>query len=97
MVELPRRPLIETAVKKAGTVDNEAVIRAMRDLRVEGPGGVGPGGTITVRGRDGQIIYYADACGVTIPQAPYLTNLTYSSWDKVLEEETEWLKKKGWL
>jgi branched-chain amino acid transport system substrate-binding protein len=88
---------IEAAVKKAGSVDNDKVIRALENLSVKGPGGVGPGETVTMRGRDHQLINYAEASGVTISQPPYLTNVVYASWDKLIEEESTWLKRKGWL
>ena len=89
--------LIEAAVKKAGTTENEAVIRALDDLSAKVPTGVGPGGTVTMRARDHQLINYADGFGVTIPEEPFLANIVPGSWDKIIEEETIWLKKKGWL
>lgn len=89
--------LFEEAVKKAKTTENEAVIRALKDLSVKAPTGVGPNGTVTIRGRDGQLINYAMGWGVTIPDEPYLTNIVSGSWDEIISEETAWLKKKGWL
>ena len=89
--------LIEAAVKKAGTTENEAVIRALDDLSAKVPTGVGPGGTVTMRARDHQLINYADGFGVTIPEEPFLAKIVPGSWDKIIEEETIWLKKKGWL
>jgi branched-chain amino acid transport system substrate-binding protein len=88
---------IEEAVKKAKTTETEAVIRALKDLTVKAPTGVGPNGTVTLRGRDNQLINYAVAWGVTISQEPYLTDIVPASWDQILKEETAWLKDKGWL
>jgi len=89
--------LIEAAVKKAGTTENNAVISALKDLSVKAPTGVGPGGTVTMRGRDHQLINYAVGWGVTVPGEPYLANIVGGSWEEIIQEETIWLKKKGWL
>jgi branched-chain amino acid transport system substrate-binding protein len=89
--------LLEGAVKKAKTTETEAVVRALKDLTVKAPQGVGPNGTVTMRGRDGQLINYATGWGVTISDDPYLTDITPGSWDDILKEETAWLKNKGWL
>ena len=59
--------------------------------------GVGPGGTVTLRSRDHQLINYAYPWGVSIPQAPYFTNVHQASWDQIIQAETVWLKDKGWL
>jgi len=88
---------IEAAVRKARSVDNDKVIKALEGLSVKAPGGTGPGETITMRARDHQLINYTEASGVTISRPPYLTNVVYNPWDKMIEEETWWLKKKGWL
>jgi branched-chain amino acid transport system substrate-binding protein len=89
--------LLEGAVKKAKTTETEAVIRALKDLTVKSPIGVGPNGTVTMRGRDGQLIYWALGWGVTTSQEPYLTDIVPGSWDEMLKEEAAWLKNKGWL
>ena len=89
--------LLEEAVKKARTTETEAVVRALKDLTVKAPTGVGPNGTVTMRGRDNQLINYALGWGVTISNEPYLTDIVPGSWDEMLKEETSWLKNKGWL
>ena len=89
--------LLEAAMKKARSTDTEKFIRAMEDLSVPSPVGVGPGGTVTMRGRDHQMIYYGAAWAVSVPQEPYFTNVSMTPWDKMIQEETVWLKNKGWL
>jgi ABC-type branched-subunit amino acid transport system substrate-binding protein len=89
--------VIEGAVKKARSIDAEKVIKAMEDLTVASPIGLGPGGTVTMRGRDHQLINYVDAWAPSIPEAPYFTNPCLVSWDDMIQEETVWLKNKGWL
>jgi len=66
-------------------------------MSVKGPGGVGVGDTIMMRGRDHQLINYVEASGVTISQPPYLNKVVYTSWKDLVAEETAWLKNKGWL
>ncbi len=89
--------LLEGAVKKAKTTETEAVVHALKDLTVKSPVGIGPNGTVTMRGRDNQLINYAIGFGVTISQDPYLTDIVPGSWDETVKEETAWLKNKGWL
>jgi branched-chain amino acid transport system substrate-binding protein len=50
-----------------------------------------------MRGRDNQLVYYAMGWGVTISQEPYLKDVVPCNWEDVFSQETEWLKKKGWL
>ena len=88
---------VEAAVKKAKSVDNAMVIKALENMSVKGPGGVGVGDTIMMRGRDHQLINYVEASGVTISQPPYLNKVVYTSWKDLVAEETAWLKNKGWL
>jgi len=89
--------LLEEAVKRAKTTETDAVIRALKDLTVKSPIGVGPNGTVAMRARDNQLINYAMGWGITISQEPYLTDIVPGSWDEMLKEETAWLKNKGWL
>ena len=89
--------LLEAAVNKAKTTETEAVVRALKDLTVKAPTGVGPNGTVTMRGRDGQLINYGTGFGVTISEEPYLKDIVAGSWDEILKEETAYLKNKGWL
>jgi branched-chain amino acid transport system substrate-binding protein len=89
--------LLEEAVKKAKTTDTEAVLKTLKDLSVKAPTGVGKNGAVTMRGRDNQLIYYAMGWGNTVSQEPYLKDIVAGNWNEMLAEETEWLKKKGWL
>ena len=89
--------VLEGAVKKARSTDADKVCRALENLTVASPSGVGPGGTVTMRGRDHQLINYACGWAASIPQEPYFTNVYMPSWDKMIQEETAWLKNKGWL
>ena len=88
--------LLEEAVKKAKTTETEAVVKALGDLTVKDPIGMGPNGTVAMRGRDNQLIYYAVGWGETISQDPYLKDIVGPNWNEMLSEETEWLKNRGW-
>ena len=89
--------LLGEAVKKANTTETEAVVKALGDLTVKDPIGMGPNGAVTMRGRDNQLLYYAVGWGETIPQDPYLKDIFGPNWNEMLAEETEWLKSRGWL
>jgi branched-chain amino acid transport system substrate-binding protein len=89
--------MLEEAVRRAKTTENEAVMRVLKDLPIKAPVGLGPDGTVTMRGRDQTVINYAVGWGVTIPEEPYLVNIVSGSWNEMIEEETAWLRNKGWL
>ena len=89
--------LIEEAVKRAKTTDTDAVMKALRDLSVKSPVGMGKNGTVTMRGRDGQLIYYPMGWGPVLPNGPFMTDIVAGNWEEMLAEETDWLKGKGWL
>ena len=74
--------MLEEAVKKAKTTDTEAVLKALKDLTVKAPTGMGKNGTVTMRGRDNQLIYYAMGWGVTISQEPYLKDIVPGNWER---------------
>ena len=84
-------------MKKANTTETEAVVKALGDLTVKAPIGMGPNDTVTMRGRDNQLIYYAIGWGNTVSQEPYLKDIVAGNWNEMLAEETEWLKNRGWL
>ena len=88
---------LEEAVKKEGSTETEAVVSALEDLSVKAPWGVGPNGTVTLRGRDHTLINYAMGWGRTTSEEPYMSDFVPANWSEVLAEETEWLKRKGWL
>ena len=85
------------AVKKAGSTETEAVVSALEDLSVKAPPGVGPNGTVVLRGRDHTLINYALGWGRTTSEEPYMSDFVPANWSEVLAEETEWLNRKGWL
>jgi branched-chain amino acid transport system substrate-binding protein len=87
---------LEAAVKKAGTTDNEKVIKALEGLTIEAPCAQPPRKTVTMRAKDHQMIYYTIGWAKTISEPPYVTDRTYMSWEEILKEEAAYLKKKGW-
>jgi len=85
-------------IKKAKSLEAEKVIKAMKGLRIKAPAGSPDfDGHIVLRDRDHTNIGYAIAWGKTIAKEPYVTDLYYLPWKEILQEEEEWLKKKGWL
>jgi branched-chain amino acid transport system substrate-binding protein len=88
---------LEAGVKKAGTTDNEKVMKALEDLEINAPCAQPPRKTVVMRGRDHQLIYYTIGWAKTISKEPYVTDRTYMPWDEILAQETEYYKSKGWL
>ena len=84
-------------MKKAGTTDNEKVMKALEDLEINAPCAQPPRKTVVMRGRDHQLIYYTIGWAKTISKEPYVTDRTYMPWDEILAQETEYYKSQGWL
>jgi len=88
---------LEAAMKKAGTTDNEKVMKALEGIEIEAPCAQPPRKTIVMRARDHQSIYYTIGWAETISDPPYVTGRTYMPWEEILKEETEYYKSQGWL
>jgi branched-chain amino acid transport system substrate-binding protein len=88
---------LEAAMKKAGTTDNEKVMKALEGIEIEAPCAQPPRKTIVMRARDHQSIYYTIGWAETISKPPYVTDRTYMPWEEILKQETEYYKSQGWL
>ena len=88
---------LEAAMKKAGTADNEKVMKALEDLEIEAPCAQPPRKTVVMRGKDHQLIYYTIGWAETMSKPPFVKNAVFMPWDKILAEETAYYKKQGWL
>jgi branched-chain amino acid transport system substrate-binding protein len=88
---------LEAGMKKAGTTDNEKVMKALEGIEIEAPCAQPPRKTIVMRARDHQSIYYTIGWAETISNPPYVTDRTYMPWEEILKQETEYYKSQGWL
>jgi branched-chain amino acid transport system substrate-binding protein len=50
-----------------------------------------------MRESDNTLVDYALGYGKTISEAPYLTDFQPMAWDVIVEHETEWKKRKGFI
>jgi len=89
--------VLAEAIKKAGTTETEAVIKALEGLAIKVPWGVPPSETVTIRGRDHTLVNYATGWGRTISAYPFVVDVKLTPWDEILRYEEMWLKEKGWL
>lgn len=87
---------LEAAAKKAGTLETEAMVRALEGLTIKAPWGNPPKGEVTMRATDHTPIDYAEAWGVTISDPPYVKDIQYIEWDTILKLEEVVYKKRGW-
>ena len=87
---------LEAAAKKAGTLEAEAMVRALEGLTIKAPWGNPPKGEVTMRAKDHTPINYAQAWGVTISDPPYVKDIQYIDWDTILKLEEFVYKKRGW-
>ena len=88
---------LEAAIKKAGTTDNEKVMKALEDLEIEAPCAQPPRKTVVMRGKDHQLIYYTIGWAETTSDPPFVKNTVFMPWENILAEETAYYKKQGWL
>jgi branched-chain amino acid transport system substrate-binding protein len=86
---------LAAASKKVNSADGRKIAEALRGLQIKSP--FGADGTITMRAEDQTIIGYAIGWGTTIPNEPYVPDVTPGDWNKILELEAAWKKKHGYL
>jgi branched-chain amino acid transport system substrate-binding protein len=86
---------IEAAVKKAGSTDGKAAAAAMEGLTIDSP--FSTTGKVTMRAEDHTMINYAIGWGATVPKAPFVTDIVPGDWGQIVELETEWKKKSGYI
>lgn len=83
------------AMRKTKSTDSNKLAEALRGMRIKSP--FGADGTITMRAEDQTTVGYAIGWGTTIPKEPYVPNITHADWKTILEHETEWKKKQGYI
>ncbi len=88
---------LQKAIEKAGSTDNEAIIKALEGLEVVGPWGTPPSQKMKMRAKDHTLILYTEAWGKTTSKMPYVSDVLTLPWDEIEKTESGWLKKKGWL
>lgn len=86
---------IAQASKKTNSADGKKIAEAMRGLKIDSP--FGTDGTVTMRAEDQTVIGYAIGWGTTIPNAPYVPEVTGGKWDTILQLETEWKKRNNFI
>jgi branched-chain amino acid transport system substrate-binding protein len=86
---------LAAASKKANSADGAKIAEALRGLKIESP--FGQDGTMTMRAEDQTVIGYAIGWGTTIGEEPYVPDVTPGDWNKIVELETAWKKKSGYL
>ena len=82
------------ALKKTNSTDSTKLAEAIRGMKLASPFGVD--GTVTMRAEDQTIVNYALGWGTTIPQEPYVPNVTPGDWKTILELEAEWKKSMAY-
>jgi branched-chain amino acid transport system substrate-binding protein len=82
------------AMRKANSTDATKLAGALRGMKVRSP--FGADGSVTIRAEDQTTIGYAIGWGTTIPNEPYVPNVTSGDWKTILEYEAEWKKKMGY-
>jgi branched-chain amino acid transport system substrate-binding protein len=87
--------VIEALRATGGGIDRDKLAEATRGRTIDSPLGVN--GTVTMRESDNTLVDYALGYGKTISEAPYLTDFQPMAWDVIVEHETEWKKRKGFI
>lgn len=86
---------IEAAVKKAGTTEGKAAAAALEGMSIDSP--FSATGKITMRAEDHTMVDYAIGWGTTVAKEPFVTGIEPGDWGQIVELETEWKKKAGYI
>ena len=85
---------LAAAAKKANSADGAKLAEVMKGLTIASP--FGADGNVTLRAEDQTLVGYAIGWGTTIPNEPYVTDMTAGDWKQIYELEAEWKKKKNY-
>jgi len=85
---------LAAAAKKANSADSAKLAEVMKGLTIASP--FGADGNVTLRAEDQTLVGYAIGWGTTIPNEPYVTDMTAGDWKQIYELEAEWKKKKNY-
>jgi branched-chain amino acid transport system substrate-binding protein len=85
---------LAAAAKKANSADGAKLAEVMKGLTIASP--FGADGNVTLRAEDQTLVGYAIGWGTTIPNEPYVTDMTAGDWKQIFELEAEWKKKKNY-
>ena len=85
---------LAAAAKKANSADGAKLAEVMKGLTIASP--FGADGNVTLRAEDQTLVGYAIGWGTTIPNEPYVTDMTTGDWKQIFELEAEWKKKKNY-
>jgi branched-chain amino acid transport system substrate-binding protein len=85
---------LNAAAKKANSADGAKLAEVMKGLTIASP--FGADGNVTLRAEDHTLVGYAIGWGTTIPNEPYVTDMTAGDWKQIFELEAEWKKKKNY-
>lgn len=84
---------LSAAAKKANSTDGAKLAEVLKGLTIASP--FGADGNVTLRAEDHTLVGYAIGWGMTIPNEPYVTDMTPGDWKQIFELEAEWKKKKN--
>lgn len=87
--------LTKALERTGGKTDGEALAAEIKGMEVDSP--FTETGTITMRADDHTIIGYPVAWGESVSEPKGFTNWVRGDWDEILEQETEWKKREGYL
>ena len=82
------------AAKKANSTDGAKLAEVLKGMTIESP--FGADGHVTLRADDHTLVGYAIGWGTTIPNEPYVIDMTAGDWTQIFELEAEWKKKKNY-
>jgi branched-chain amino acid transport system substrate-binding protein len=85
---------LAAAAKKANSADGAKLAEVLKGLTIASP--FGADGNVTLRAEDHTLVGYAIGWGTTIPNEPYVTDMTAGDWKQIYELEAEWKKKKNY-
>jgi branched-chain amino acid transport system substrate-binding protein len=82
------------AAKKAGSADGKKLADVLPGLMISSP--FSADGKLSIRAEDHTLVGYAIGWGTTIPNEPYVPDVTAGDWNQIFALEAEWKKKNNY-
>jgi branched-chain amino acid transport system substrate-binding protein len=82
------------AAKKAGSADGKKLAGVLPGLTISSP--FSADGKLSIRAEDHTLVGYAIGWGTTIPNEPYVPDVTAGDWNQIFALEAEWKKKNNY-
>lgn len=87
--------IFEALRRTNGATEGSALAAEIAGMEIKSP--FSDRGAVTMRESDHTLIHYPVAWGQTVSDPKGMTNWVKGDWDRIIEQETEWKKRQGYI